>query len=168
MPLSFSREPSLTHSTGNSPDNYVDNHARVQIKGFCPRRPSLMLWPNCGKSPLCSGCFAIRRGLCRCPAYTIIVMLVLYASRKQVELQRACACGDPEIHGGKSSLSAPVVEFTCADPAFLPPSSFGLFFTGADRGFLPPSLNSRVQIQPFCPRRSLFRHYFVHMPTPSQ
>ena len=47
--------------------------------------------------------------LCRCPAYTIIVMLVLYASRKQVELQRACACGGPEIHGGKSSLSAPVV-----------------------------------------------------------
>ena len=47
--------------------------------------------------------------LCRCPAYTIIVMLVLYASRKQVELQRACACGDPEIHGGKSSLFVHVV-----------------------------------------------------------
>ena len=48
-------------------------------------------------------------GLCRCSAYTIIVMLVLYASRKQVELHRACACGEPEIYGGKSSLFVHVV-----------------------------------------------------------
>ena len=27
--------------------------------------------PNCGKSPLCSGFFAIRRGLCRCSARRI-------------------------------------------------------------------------------------------------
>ena len=58
-----------------------------------------------------------------------------------------------ELHVCKSWVSAPVVGFTCANPAFLPPSSFTLNFTGADRGFLPPSLDSRVQIRPFCPRR---------------
>ena len=54
---------------------------RVQIMGFCPRRmihvcksgpsaPSAFMdvVPNCGKSPLSTGCFAIRRVLCRCPA----------------------------------------------------------------------------------------------------
>ena len=45
-----------------------------------------------------------------------------------------------------------VLQATCAEPALLPPSPFTLLFTGANRGFLPPSLNSRVQIQPFCPR----------------
>ena len=35
---------------------------------------------------------------------------------------------------------APVVGFTCADPAFLPPSAFSLIFTCADLAFLPPSL----------------------------
>ena len=72
---------------------------RVQIQPFCPRRPSycssrvqivgfapvdgsmyadpailppspfIDVVPNCVKSPLSSGCFAIRRGLCRCSAY---------------------------------------------------------------------------------------------------
>ena len=36
---------------------------------------------------------------------------------------------------------------------FLLPWFFTLNFTGANRGFLPPSLDSRVQIRPFCPRR---------------
>ena len=32
--------------------------SRVQIRLFCPSRSSWMLSPNCGKSPLSSGCFA--------------------------------------------------------------------------------------------------------------
>ena len=67
-------------------------------------------------------------------------MFALYTSRKQGKLQRARACGGHEIHVCKSSLFAPVVlhielhgcrlrvsdpvpESSCADPAFLPPSS---------------------------------------------
>ena len=70
----------------------------------------------------------------------IIVMFARYNSRKQGKLQRACAYGGPEIHGcgfgsfapviplfhchGCRSLAfAPIVGFTCADPAFLPPSA---------------------------------------------
>ncbi len=48
-----------------------------------------------------------------------------------------------------------VLQATCANPAFLPPSSFALLLTGADRGFLPPSLEPRVQIRPFCPRHPI-------------
>ena len=44
-----------------------------------------------------------------------------------------------------------VLQATGANQTFLPPSPFTLLFTGANRGFLPPSLNSRVQIRPFCP-----------------
>ena len=36
---------------------------------------------------------------------------------------------------------------------FLSTSSLYFIVTGANRGFLPPSLNLRVQIPPFCPRR---------------
>ena len=36
--------------------------------GFLPPSSSIGVVPNCGKSPLSSGCFAIRRGLCRCSA----------------------------------------------------------------------------------------------------
>lgn len=42
---------------------------------------------------------------------------------------------------------------TGADCVVSPPWPFTLFFTGTDRGFLLPSLDSRVQIWPFCPRR---------------
>ena len=73
--------------------------------------------------------------------FPIIVMTALYTSRKQGKLQRACAYGGPEIHvcrsgsfapviplfhchGCRSLAFAPVVGFTCADPAFLPPSAF--------------------------------------------
>lgn len=42
---------------------------------------------------------------------------------------------------------------TCADLALLPPSCLIDIVTGADRGFLPPSLEPRVQIWSFCPRR---------------
>ena len=99
----------------------------------------------------------------------IIVMFALYTSRNKGKLQRAYACGDSEIHvcrsglfasvvlhielhGCKSCVSVPVVGFTCADPAILPPSPFTLNFTGADCGLLPPSYDSRVQIRLFCPR----------------
>ena len=36
-------------------------------------------------------------------------MTALYTSRKQGKLQRACACGCPEIHVCRSGLFAPVV-----------------------------------------------------------
>ena len=36
--------------------------------GFLPPSFFMDVVPNCGKGPLSSGCFAIRRGLCRCPA----------------------------------------------------------------------------------------------------
>ena len=39
--------------------------------GFLPPSSSIGVVPNCGKSPLCSGCFAIRRGLYRCSARRI-------------------------------------------------------------------------------------------------
>ncbi len=52
-------------------------------------------------------------------------------------------------------MPAETPRFTCANRGFLPPSSFTLNFTGADRGFLSPSLDSRVLIRPFCPRRPL-------------
>ena len=87
----------------------------------------------------------------------IIVMTALYTSRKQVKLQRAFACGGPEIlvcksgtfapvvlsfhcHGCRSWVSAPVVGSTCANPAFSPPSSLYFIATGADRGFCPRRL----------------------------
>ena len=86
----------------------------------------------------------------------IIVMTVLYTSRKQVKLQRACACGDPEIHVCKSSLFAPVVlhielhgckswgfapvpESSCADSAFQPLSSCIDVVTYANQVYLPTS-----------------------------
>ena len=37
--------------------------------GFLPPSFFMDVVPNCGKGPLSSGCFAIRRGPCRCPAY---------------------------------------------------------------------------------------------------
>ena len=50
-----------------------------------------------------------RAGSCRCSAYTIILKFALYTSRKQGKLQSACACDEPEIYGGKSSLFVHVV-----------------------------------------------------------
>ena len=44
-------------------------------------------------------------------------------------------------------------QTTGADQAFLHPPSFKLIITGANHGFLPPSLDSRVRIRLFCPRR---------------
>ena len=77
--------------------------------------------------------------LCCCQACPIIVMFALYTSRKQGKLQRACVCGDSEIHVCRSGLPAQ--------------SHFTLNFTGADCGFLPPSFDSRVRIRLICPRR---------------
>ena len=48
-----------------------------------------------------------------------------------------------------------VLQATGANPAFLHTSPFALLFTGANHGFLPPSLDSRVQIRPFCPRHAI-------------
>ena len=48
-----------------------------------------------------------------------------------------------------------VLQVTGANPAFLHTSPFALLFTGANHGFLPPSLDSRVQIRPFCPRHAI-------------
>ncbi len=39
----------------------------------------------------------------------VMVMTALCTSRKQVELQSACVCGEPEIYRGKSSLFVHVV-----------------------------------------------------------
>ena len=47
---------------------------------FLPPSAFMDVVPNCGKGPLSSWCFAIRRGLCRCSVY--IVMTALYISRK--------------------------------------------------------------------------------------
>ena len=35
-------------------------------RGFLPPSSLIDIVPNSSKSPLCSGCFAIRRGPCRC------------------------------------------------------------------------------------------------------
>lgn len=51
-------------------------------------------------------------------------------------------------------MPAEVPRFTCADQAFLPPSSLYFIVTGADRGFLPPSffsLNFTCTEQAFLP-----------------
>ena len=54
----------------------------------------------------------------------VMVMTALCTSRKQGKLQSACACGGHEIHGGKSSLFAPVVLqivlHVCRSWAFAP------------------------------------------------
>ncbi len=60
-----------------------------------------------------------------------------------------CTCADQAF----LSPSSFTLNFTCAYSALLPPSFFSLNSTGADCGVSPPSFDSRVQIRPFCPRR---------------
>ena len=83
----------------------------------------------------------------------IIVMTALYTSRKQGKLQRACAYGGPEMHGCRSGTFAPVVPLFhchgCRSWVFAPVVGF----TCADQAFSYTSLDSRVQIVGFCPRR---------------
>ena len=87
----------------------------------------------------------------------IIAMFALYTSRKQGKLQRACDCGDSEIHGCKSGSFAPVVLhielYGCRSWVSVPVafhielhvckswvSAPVVGFTGANPAFLPPSL----------------------------
>ena len=89
--------------------------------------------------------------LCCCQACPIIVMFALYTSRNQGKLQRACACGSPEIHGCKSGSFAPVVLHIELHGCRLRVSVPVVGFTCAHPAFLPPSFDSRVLIRPFCP-----------------
>ena len=83
--------------------------ARVQIVGFCPRRSSLMLLAELRQEP--AQLRVLRNSPRAMPLFGLPIMVVtsLRTSRKLCKLQRASACGGPEIRVCRSGLFAPVI-----------------------------------------------------------